>query len=61
MSRVICVKIDPDLLSELDSYAKMHGIPRSEAIRKALDIYIKRLTGKTLTEYRWHKRVVLQS
>ena len=61
MSRIVCVKIDHDLLYELDNYAKIHGIPRSEAIRKALDIYIKKLTGKMLSEYRWHKRVVLQS
>ena len=51
MPRVISVKIDPDLLYELDTYARIHGISRSEAIRKALDIYFKELTGRTLTEH----------
>ena len=34
--RVITFKIDEDLLEELDSYAKLKGISRSEAIRRAI-------------------------
>ena len=35
--RVITFKIDEDLLERLDTYARLKGITRSEAIRRAIE------------------------
>ena len=42
--RIVTFKIDEDLLSELDSFAKIKGVTRSEVIRKAIELYLKLAT-----------------
>lgn len=39
--RVVSFKIDEDLLDELDNFVLDRGISRSEAIRKAIELYLK--------------------
>lgn len=34
--RVVTFKVDEDLLEKLDTYARLKGMTRSEAIRKAI-------------------------
>jgi len=43
MSRLksISIKIDLDLLEQLDKYAMKYGLNRSEAIRKAIENLVK--------------------
>ncbi|MEM0361349.1 MAG: ribbon-helix-helix protein, CopG family [Sulfolobales archaeon] len=41
MLRVVTFKIDELLLEEVDRFAKMFGISRSEVIRDALSNYLK--------------------
>ena len=40
--RVVTFKIDEDLLERLDLYARLKGITRSEAIRKAIEEMLER-------------------
>ena len=40
--RVITVKVDEDLLELLDAYAIKHRLHRSEAVREAIRIWIKK-------------------
>ncbi len=35
--RVVTFKMDEDLLERLDTYARLKGITRSEAIRRAIE------------------------
>ena len=35
--RVVTFKVDEDLLERLDTYARLKGITRSEAIRRAIE------------------------
>lgn len=37
----ISVKFDEDLLEQVDKYAKIYGLTRSDVIRKAVEILIK--------------------
>lgn len=39
--RVITFKVDESLLEELDRFAKIFGVSRSEIIRNALSNYLK--------------------
>ena len=39
--RVVTFKVDEQLLSKLDSLARLKGVPRSEIIRQALELYLK--------------------
>ncbi|MET1128555.1 MAG: ribbon-helix-helix protein, CopG family [Thermoproteota archaeon] len=39
--RVITFKADEDLLEKLDSVARLKGVTRSEAIRRAIELYIR--------------------
>ncbi len=39
--RVVTFKIDEDTLEKLDAYARLKGITRSEAIRRAIDKLLK--------------------
>ena len=38
--RVVSFKVDEDLLRLLEEYAREHGIPKSELIRRAIREYI---------------------
>lgn len=40
--RVVTFKIDEDLLERLDLYARLKGITRSEAIRRAIELLLER-------------------
>lgn len=56
--RVVTFKIEEDMLSKIDSLAKLKGVTRSEIIRQAVELYLK------LTDYREqppYKRVKLLS
>jgi len=37
----VSVKLDEDVIEQLDKYAKLYGLNRSDIIRKAIDIMIK--------------------
>lgn len=39
--RVVTFKVDEELLERLDSYARLKGVPRSEVIRKAIELYLR--------------------
>lgn len=39
--RVVTFKVEEPLLERLDSIARLKGITRSEAIRKAIELYLK--------------------
>ena len=39
--RVVTFKVEEPLLEKLDSIARLKGITRSEAIRKAIELYLK--------------------
>ncbi len=39
--RVVTFKVDEELLERLDTFAKLKGIPRSEVIRKAIELYLR--------------------
>ena len=39
--RVVTFKIEEELLEALDTYAKIKGIPRSEVIRRAIQLYLR--------------------
>ncbi len=39
--RVITFKADENLLEKLDSFARMKNMSRSEAIRRAIELYLK--------------------
>ena len=39
--RVVTFKVDEDLLERLDTYARLKGITRSEAIRKAIELLLQ--------------------
>ena len=39
--RTVTFKIEPDLLELLDLYAINHNLNRSEAIRKAIETFVK--------------------
>ena len=39
--RVVTFKVDEELLERLDSFARLKGVPRSEVIRKAIELYLR--------------------
>jgi metal-responsive CopG/Arc/MetJ family transcriptional regulator len=39
--RVVTFKVEEELLRELDSFARLKGVTRSEVIRKAIELYLK--------------------
>ena len=39
--RVVTFKVDEDLLERLDTYARLKGMTRSEAIRKAIELLLQ--------------------
>ncbi len=41
MMRVVTFKVDEDLLERLDSFARLKGVPRSEVIRRAIELYLR--------------------
>lgn len=43
--KVIAFKVDPELLSLLESYAAEVQMPKSEVIRRALWWYLKKVVG----------------
>ena len=50
--RVVTFKIDEDLLERLDSMARLKGVPRSEIIRRAIEIYLRMEESKQRIEPR---------
>ena len=48
--RVISFKISRDLLERLDSYARLKNLPRSEVIRKAIELYLRWEDKKTVPQ-----------
>jgi len=50
--RVVTVKMEEYLLKELDEYAQEKGITRSEAIRKAISLYMRVKNPMNRIEYR---------
>jgi metal-responsive CopG/Arc/MetJ family transcriptional regulator len=45
----VCFKVDEDLLRELEELARLRGIYRSEAIRRAIAWYVWSQTGPSVT------------
>lgn len=43
---VVAIKIDPELLAELDKYAQKQNLSRSEVIRRALERFVTEEIGK---------------
>ncbi len=39
--RVVTFKVDEELLERLDSFARLKGLPRSEIIRRAIELYLR--------------------
>ena len=39
--RVVTFKVGEDLLERLDSLARLKGVPRSELIRRAIELYLR--------------------
>ncbi len=39
--KVVTFKVEEDLLEQLDKYAIKHGLKRSEAIRKAIELLVR--------------------
>ena len=39
--RVVTFKVDEELLERLDSVARLKGVPRSEIIRRAIELYLR--------------------
>ncbi len=39
--KVVTFKLEEDLLEQLDKYAIKHGLKRSEAIRKAIELLVR--------------------
>jgi hypothetical protein len=39
--RVVTFKVDEELLERLDSFARLKGVPRSEVIRRAIELYLR--------------------
>lgn len=56
--RVVTVKMEEYLVKELDKYAQEKGITRSEAIRKAIDLYIRVKNPFNIVKY---KKITLHS
>lgn len=56
--RIVTLRIDMELLEELDSLARLLGVSRSEVIRRAIEIYLRLETPKFSGE---PKRVKLLS
>jgi len=48
-SRDIYLRIDEELLKKFTKIAKMLGMSRSEAIRKAMEMFIISKSGKSIT------------
>lgn len=48
--RVVSFKVEEELLEQLDRYTIMHGLNRSEAIRKAIELLIK--SNEEVEKYR---------
>jgi metal-responsive CopG/Arc/MetJ family transcriptional regulator len=45
----VCFKVDEDLLRELEELARLRGICRSEAIRRAIAWYVRSQTRPSIT------------
>jgi hypothetical protein len=45
----VCFKVDEDLLRELEELARLKGICRSEAIRRAIAWYVRSQTRPSVT------------
>lgn len=56
--RVVTVKMEEYLLKELDEYAREKGITRSEAIRKAINLYMRVKNPMNRIE---HRKITLYS
>jgi len=56
--RVVTVKMEEYLVKELDKYAQEKGISRSEAIRKAVELYIRVKNPFNIIKY---KKITLHS
>ena len=56
--RVVTVKMEEYLVKELDKYAQEKGITRSEAIRKAVELYIRVKNPFNIIKY---KKITLHS
>ncbi len=55
MNNTITVKVSKELLEELDAYAIEHGINRSEAVRKAIELLIRQEQKRTTLQMRVEK------
>ena len=47
MLRLVTFKVDEELLEKIDKIALFYGRNRSEVIRKALEVYVKLVEGKS--------------
>ena len=55
MDNIITVKVSKELLEELDAYAIEHGVNRSEAVRKAIELLIRQEQKRTTLQMRVEK------
>ena len=52
MLRVVTFKLDEEELEKIDTFARLKGIPRSELIRRALELYMKLEEKRTIPKPR---------